>query len=137
MNGLVINCSECGKSNYFSLSANDGKCVDIKHKVPYDCEGERIYLTYFDCAGCGKRHFVQIDNFGTIQDYNKCISYMRSLSTCKKNNKPVSKKDSDKFKKLRAKIAESRLMLMKKYSGKDVTDASGNITPSIEFTLTN
>lgn len=130
MKGLVIKCSKCGFANNVTQDS-----VLIKHKVPVKCGDDTIYLTYFDCERCGNRHYVQIDNDETLEDYKKCYKYMVKLSLSNRKRQPINKKDALKFKNLRAELNKKRLDLMVKYDGKIIYNDD---EPSIlKFTITN
>lgn len=130
MKGLVIKCSKCGFANNVTQDS-----VLIKHKVPVKCDGDTIYLTYFDCKECGNRHYVQVDNDETLEDYNRCYKYMVKLSLSNRKRQPISKKDADRFKNLRAKLNAKRLDLMVKYDGKIIYN--DNASSVLKFTITN
>ena len=125
-----MKCSKCGFANNVTQDS-----ALIKHKVPFKCDGDTIYLTYFDCKECGNRHYVQIDNDETLEDYNRCYRYMVKLSLSNRKRHPMNKKDVSKFKNLRAKLNKKRLYLMVKYDGKIIYN---NYMPSVlKFTITN
>lgn len=131
MKGLVIKCIKCGFANSITQYS-----VLIKHKVPYTCDGEKIYLTYFDCTECGKRHFVQIDDDNTNALYLRCYKYMVKLSEADRKRKSIKNKDRLNFKELRKKLNRDRLELIKKYNGREVIDENGESSVLI-FTITN
>lgn len=130
MKGLVIKCSKCGFANNLTQDS-----ALIKHKVPFECDGDTIYLTYFDCEKCGNRHYVQIDDDETLEYYQKCYKYMVKLSSAKRNKQTISQKLNSKFKDLRAKLNTKRLSLMLKYDGKVIRN--GDESSILKFTLTN
>ena len=131
MKGLVIKCIKCGFANNITQHS-----VLIKHKVPYTCDGEKIYLTYFDCTECGKRHFVQIDDDNTNALYRGCYKYMVRLSEADRKRKPIKNKDRLNFKELRKKLNRDRFELIKKYNGREVIDENCESSVLI-FTVTN
>ena len=128
MQEVKIKCSDC--DSFIDLSVNSNI---IKHKVKHVCEGDIIYLTYFDCPICGKRFYVQIDNDSTIMKYKQCYSLMVKLFASKKQHKQINHNKSGKFKDLRAKLSAERFELAKKYDGKFVCDEYNNVS---KFTLT-
>ena len=130
MKGLVIKCSKCGFANDVVRDQ-----ALIKHKVPFRCGDETIYLTYFDCSSEGNRHYVQVDNDETIEDYNKCYKYMVKLSVSRKNRRKLNSKEVSKFKDLREKLNLKRLDLMMKYDGKVIYNSDESSV--LKFTLTN
>lgn len=128
MQEVKIKCNNC--DSFINLSVNSDI---IKHKVKHVCEGDVIYLTYFDCPTCGKRFYVQIDNDSTLMKYKQCYSLMVKLSVNRKQHKPVNHNKSGKFKDLRAKLSAERFELARKYYGKMVCDEHNNVS---KFTLT-
>lgn len=130
MKGLVIKCSKCGFANNLTQDS-----ALIKHKVPYECDDDKIYLTYFDCEKCGNRHYVQIDDDETLEMSKKCCLYMVKLSSAKRYKQTISQKLNSKFKDLRAKLNTKRLDLMLKYDGKVIHN--GDESSVLKFTLTN
>ena len=128
MQEVKVKCDNC--DNLVNLSS-DGEI--LKHKVKHVCEGETIYLTYFDCPKCHKRFYVQIDNDSTLMKYKQCYSLMVKLSANRKQHKPVNHNKSGKFKDLRAKLSTERFELVRKYDGKMVCDERNNVS---KFTLT-
>lgn len=130
MKGLVIKCSKCGFANNLTQDS-----ALIKHRVPFECDGDKIYLTYFDCERCGNRHYVQIDNDDTLECCQKCYKYMIKLSSAKRRKQTISQKLNFNFKDLRAKLNTKRLNLMLKYNGKVINN--GDESSVLKFTLTN
>lgn len=124
------------------------KCIDCKEVIRIDtnnmvyCEefnfenGEKIFLTYFDCPSCGKRHFLQIDNLSTKTLLKECQLLMIRLSNQKLSGKKPNKKMVDKFTKKRRRLMVSRSNLIINNEGKVVIDKN-NSRYDLHFTITN
>ena len=56
---LLVECEDCKEK--FRITA--GNAVNaVTHKKEFNVNGQSIFLTYYDCPKCGRRHYVQIDN---------------------------------------------------------------------------
>ena len=120
---LMLECEDCKKK---FPAAQDQASNSITYKKEFFSNGHSIFLTYYDCPHCGKRHFVQIDDTSSLQELSKARSQFVSLAIVKRKGKKISKKQSDKFKKARQHLAEYRMNLMKEFTGKSVIDEDGN-----------
>lgn len=92
--------------------------VNINHKKKFTVNGKSIFLTYYDCPSCGRRHFVQIDDMTSIQKMKEVQKMFSKLSIMKLDGKEISKKQSAEFKKARQYLSDYRMNLMKEYTGK-------------------
>lgn len=122
------------------------ECVDCKqkfeitnknttHKKKYKIEGQSIFLTYYDCPSCGRRHYVQIDDEVSLRKLNETKRQFVTLAIAKKKGKEVSKKQLAKFKKARQDLSDYRINLMREYSGKFVHDAEISTTFELRFLI--
>ena len=113
---LLVECKSCKQK--FQI----GEQNTVTHKRKFIMESEVIYLTYYDCPSSGRRHFVQIDNDKTLQQLNDVTSKFKSLSVKRIKDQKISRKQSARFKRAREHLANNRIELMKKYTGKLVHD---------------
>lgn len=127
---LFVECEDC--KHKFSISANEA-AYQVTHKKKYNVDGTDIFLTYYDCPECGRRHFVQIDNAFTLVQLQKVTSMFGKLSAMKKKDQVIPQKQSDKFKKARKHLANNRMTLMKRYTG--VTIQDGNESFELRFSV--
>lgn len=116
---LMVECEDC--HHKFGVG-QEAAPNDIQHKRKYEVNGQSIYLTYYDCPKCGRRHFVQIDSNYTLDILKNVTKQFAKLSAMKRQGKHIPQKQSDKFKRARQHLAESRTNLMKKYTGVSVHD---------------
>ena len=79
-------------------------------------------MTYYDCPRCGRRHFVQIDNFQSLNMFKSVSRQFIKLSKLKRKGKSIPKNQSDKFKKDRNNLLLYRNKLMQEYTGKLIHD---------------
>ena len=116
---FLVECEECKKK--FNVSGF------ITHKKEFKVNGRSIYLTYYDCPQCGKRHFVQIDDKESLQELERNKIEFRKLAAKRKKDKPITKRQSENFKNSRQHLAEYRIKLMKEFTGKSIIDESGTV----------
>ena len=119
---LIFECEDCKKK--FPVT-QDQAPNSLTHKKEFTSNGQSIFLTYYDCPHCGKRHFVQIDDTSSLQELVKVTNEFKSLMVKRQKGKTISKKQSDKFKKSRQHLSDYRMNLMKQFTGKLATDETG------------
>lgn len=112
-------CQKCKSS--FDISEES-----LVYQKEYSYEGQSIFLTYFDCPNCSKRHFVQIDNEKSIEVLKKCEKDFVRLSIAKTKGYKYTKNRENRIKKKfnaeRKHLSKFRNELVKEYSGRQVTD---------------
>ena len=116
---LFVECENC-KERFNIVSGN--KQNTITHKKEFSVNGKSIFLTYYDCPSCGRRHFVQIDNATTLRKLRDVSKQFAKLIIAKRKGKQISKKQSESFKKARNNLTKNRMILMKEYTGKLIHD---------------
>lgn len=119
---LMFECKDCKKK--FPVT-QDQAPNSLSHKKEFISDGKIIFLTYYDCPYCDKRHFVQIDDTNSLQELAKVTNEFKSLMIKRQTGKTISKKQSDKFKKSRQHLSDYRMNLMKQFTGKLTTDETG------------
>lgn len=131
-NGLAIlvECQDCNKK--FEVSSGNEV---VQHKKEFKVNGQSIFLTYYDCPECGRRHYVQIDTVATLQELKEVERMFIKLSVAKKKGKQPPQNQSAKFKKAREHLAQSRSELMKKFTGKLVHDSETDESITLEFSV--
>lgn len=106
--------AECENCRYrFKISS-----VNVSHKERFTVNGKSIFLTYYDCQSCGRRHFVQIDDANSIEKMRAITNEFYKLIKMRKQGKEISEKQLAKFKKARQHLSDYRMNLMKEYTGK-------------------
>ena len=128
-NTLRINafCEECKER--FEVNPQ------VLKKKEYKYNGESIWVTYYDCPHCGRRHMVQADDVKSKQMLVKVSIMFARLSNTKRKGKTISKKTSDKFKKARNDLSLYRNNLMKELNGKLATDIENGTTVLLRFSV--
>lgn len=116
---LLVECEDCKEK--FRISA-DNAINAVTHKKEFVVNGKSIFLTYYDCPSCGRRHFVQIDNAITLRKLRDVSKQFAKLMIAKRKGKQISKEQSENFKKARNNLTKSRMILMKEYTGKLIHD---------------
>lgn len=119
---LMFECEDCEKK--FPVSQEQAP-NSLTHKKEFISNGQSIFLTYYDCPHCGKRHFVQIDDKSSLQELVRVTNEFKALAIKRQKGKTISKKQSDKFKKSRQHLSDYRMNLMKEFTGKLAIDATG------------
>ena len=124
---LMFECEDCKQK--FPVT-QDQAPNSLTHKKEYKSNGQSIFLTYYDCPNCGRRHFVQIDDVSSLQELVRVTNEFKYLAIKRQKGKTISKKQSDKFKKSRQHLSDYRINLMKEFTGKIAADETG-----AEYTL--
>ncbi len=114
-------CQKCKSS--FDISEEN-----LVYQKEYSYEGQSIFLTYFDCPKCNKRHFVQIDNQKSKELLERCKMDFTRLSIAKSKGQVIKNNRKKKFDAERKYLSKFRNELAKEYSGRQVVDLeTGNI----------
>ena len=131
-NGLamLVECQDCGKR--FEVSSGNEV---VQHKKEFKVNEQSIFLTYYDCPECGRRHYVQIDNTATLQELKEVERMFIKLSVAKKKGEQPPQSQSAKFKKAREHLAQSRNELMKQYTGKLAHGSETDEDITLEFSV--
>lgn len=116
---LMVECEECKQK--FAIGTEQAP-NSITNKKKYEVDGKSIFLTYYDCPSCGRRHFVQIDDQSSLAVLRETKMQFVKLATKRKQGKEITKKQSDRFSKTRKHLSSYRLGLMQKYTGKSIYD---------------
>lgn len=124
---ILFQCEDCKER--FPVSQEQAP-NSLKHKEEFKSNGKSIFLTYYDCPSCGRRHFVQIDDESSLQELVRVTNEFYKLAAMRKKGKNISKRQSENFKKSRQHLAEYRIKLMESYTGKSAIDKTG-----VEFIL--
>ena len=130
MDGLkaMAECVQCKAK--FQVDASN-----VKRKEFEAQDGNRVWLTYYDCPECGRRHYVQIDNVRSLEMLKDATRQMTRLMVLRRKGKTVPQKQSVKFKKTREHLAQIRMELMKQYTGKLVHDSETDTNFRLEFSV--
>lgn len=127
---ILVECRYCSKK--FEVSNGDEV---VQHKKEFKANEQSIFLTYYDCPECGRRHYVQIDTVQTLQELKEVGRMFIKLSVSKKKGKQPPQSQSAKFKKAREHLAQNRTDLMKQFTGKLVHDSETDKDITLEFSV--
>lgn len=116
---LLVECEEC--KHKFEITADEA-ANSLSNKKEFKVDGESVFLTYYDCPFCGKRHCVQIDDKKSLDDLKEVSFQFTKLFLTRKEGKAISQKQLAKFKKARQHLSDYRTSLMERYTGKLVHD---------------
>lgn len=129
---LLVECEDC--KTKFRISA--GEAVNaVTHKKEFNVNGQSIFLTYYDCPSCGRRHYVQIDDKTSLNKMREVSQQFVKLSIAKKRGKDIPQKQSAKFKKARQNLSDYRMNLMKEYTGKLIHDNETDSDFELRFSV--
>lgn len=115
----MFECENCKQR--FSVT-EDQTANSLTHKKEYKLNGQSIFLTYYDCPKCGRRHYVQVDDAVSLNKLKEVSKQFVKLAIAKKKDKEIPQKQSAKFKKARQNLSDYRMKLMKEYTGKLLHD---------------
>lgn len=117
----LFECENCGIK--FRLGSDT---VELKYGVPYKAkDGRSIFITYYDCPKCDRRHYVQIDDVQSIKIKKEVSMLFRKLSKKRLNYEDIPKKQNEKFKKLNEKLENYRFELKKEFNGQIIINDNG------------
>lgn len=117
----LFECEDCGTKFYLGENA-----IEIKYGVPYKTkDGRSIFITYYDCPKCGRRHYVQIDDVRSKQMKKQASALFRKLSKKRINDEDIPKKQNEKFKKLNKRLEDYRFGLKKEFNNQVVITDNG------------
>ena len=116
---LMFECEGCKQK--FPVT-QDQAPNSLTHKKEFNVNGQSIFLTYYDCPKCGRRHYVQIDDAASLNKLKEVSRQFIKLAVLKKKDKEIPQKQSAKFKKARQNLSDYRINLMKEYTGKLLHD---------------
>lgn len=119
MMSLLVECEDCKEK--FRITADNAANAAIRKKE-FNINGRLIFLTYYDCPKCGRRHYVQIDDAVSFNKLKEVSRQFIKLAVAKKKDKEIPQKQSAKFKKARQNLSDYRMNLMKEYTGKLLHD---------------
>lgn len=112
---MMVECEDCKEK--FTIDKDN-----VTFKKEFKLNEQSIFITYYDCPRCGRRHYVQIDDSVSLEKLEEVQKQFVSLSVLRRRGKKVSKKRSDEFKESRTSLNEYRNALMKEYTGKLLHD---------------
>lgn len=116
---LMVECEDCKQK--FEITSGEAT-HSITHKKEFNVNGQSIFLTYYDCPKCGRRHYVQIDDVTSLNKLKEVSRQFVKFAVAKKKGKEIPQKQSAKFKKARQNLSDYRMNLMKQYAGKLIHD---------------
>lgn len=125
--GFNAVCEECKKG--FAVNSQN------LNKKEYDYLGKSIWVMYYDCPHCGRRHMVQVDDEKSKQMLVKVSIMFAQLTNAKRKGKMISKKSSDKFKKARNDLSSYRMALAKELNGRMAVDMEGFKSEVLRFSV--
>ena len=129
---LMVECEGCGMKFHISSSITNGH---VRHKKEYKVNGRSIFLTYYDCPSCGRRHFVQIDDKRTLEILEVDRRMFTKLAAKRAKDKPISKSQLDKYGKQTKHLRNCRMELMKEFTGVILHDVETDTSFELRFSV--
>lgn len=129
---LMFECEGCKQK--FPVT-QDQAPNSITHKKEFNINGKSIFLTYYDCPSCGRRHFVQIDDETSLNKLKEAKKMFVKLCVAKSKCKEIPQKQSAKFKKTRQYLYDYRMKLMKQFTGALVHDNETDSDFELRFSI--
>lgn len=118
----LFECEECGTK--FQLGKDK---IEVKYGVPFKTrDGLSIFITYYDCPRCGRRHYVQVDDTHSNQMKRETFMMFKKLSRKRLDFKDIPKKQNEKFKKLNNKLEDYRFELKKRFNNQVIIARDGS-----------
>lgn len=127
---LMVECEECHKK--FSIAVNTSS---VTHKREFRVDGRSIYLTYYDCPNCSRRHFVQIDDDKSLELLKVNKRQFTHNAALKSNRKKIRKKKVDQYKRVKRQLSNYRIELMKEFTGKVIYDDEKGLNFELRFSI--
>ena len=107
---MLIKCKECG-------CVLDSTRCDVK-KEKFKFEGKQsMWLTHYDCPGCGKRVFCQIDDEVSNSFLNDLTKIMARIVRYNKRGQTPPKKLQSKYNLTSQALRSKRAELAGRYDG--------------------
>lgn len=129
---LLVECEDCHEK----FRVTFGEAIQtVTHKREFVVDGQSIFLTYYDCPKCGRRHYVQIDDKRSLDMLKEVSKQFVRLAVKKKQDKDIPQKQSAKFKKARQNLSGYRMGLMKAFTGKLIHDNETDSDFELRFSV--
>lgn len=120
-------CEDCHEK--FSISK---ECVFARE---FKINKRSIYITYYDCPECSKRHFVQIDDeqsLKLLETVKKCFVCNTKIKT---KGQKLKKCSINQYKMACKRLSDYRRELMKEYNNKILHDDERNLNFKLRFSV--
>lgn len=125
---FAVKCSACEER--FMI---DQDKVNLTYRKKIDVKGRSIYLTYYDCPKCGKRHFAQADDDKSLEMLEVNKKQFIHNATLRVGGKKLRKKKVEQYKDSQKHLQGYRMTLMKELEGETVYDSETGMEYRLEF----
>lgn len=121
-------CENCS----FKIKLNSSVVETTTYKT---FDGKIVYIIWYKCSKCGNVHYIQIDDDNTkrLLEHNKVA--LKQVMVYNSKNQTPPKKLKTKLDKVRRKLSNARLELMKKYNETVFKDIQSKEEVKIRFSL--
>lgn len=129
---LMVECEVCNQK--FAIGSEQAP-NSLTNKKEIKINRQSIFLTYYDCPFCSKRHFVQIDDANSLSILRDVTKQLAKLTNKRKKGEEIPEKQSIKFKKTRENLSNYRMKLMKKYTDESYIDQETGVKYILRFSV--
>lgn len=124
---IMAECEDC--KSKFELSDKVVKKEECKDN------DKSIWVTYYDCPDCGRRHYVQVDDTDTNLMLTE-IKREKVLMICNKRKGVYpSKKQLAKHNRKEVDLANSRMRLKQLYDKREVSFGNEKVLTTLRFSI--
>lgn len=127
---LLVECEECHEK--FDVASES---YSMTHKREFKVDRRSIYLTYYDCPKCSRRHFVQIDDEKSLELLEVNKGQFVHNAVIKTRGQKLRKKKIDQYKDVKKHLANYRRELMKEFTGKELYDEEKGSSFELRFSV--
>ena len=125
-------CESCHHEFEISSGETGSK---VTHKREYKVEDKSIFVSYYDCPNCGRRHYVQIDDAKSLEKLKQVKRTFIKLSIARRKDKEIPQNQLAKFKKARQDLSDYRMTLMREFTGKFAYDSEAGEVVELRFSI--
>lgn len=127
---FIVECEKCHEK--FSITSGTS---NVTYKREFRVDGRSIYLTYYDCPKCSRRHFVQIDDEKSLELLKTNEGQFVHNAVLKTRGQKLKKKKIDRYKDTQKYLANYRRGLMKEFTGKKLYDEETGSSFELRFSV--
>ena len=119
---LTAVCEDCDYKFKVSSCNEAAESKIVQREFYNKSDDKSIFLTYYDCPKCNRRHYVQIDDFKSLNKLKDVKRQFIKLAVLKKKNKEITNMQLLKFEKARKDLSSYRINLIRLNNNKKIYD---------------
>lgn len=121
-------CETC----HYKITINSSSVETTTYKTFDD---KIVYVIWYKCPNCGRIHYIQIDDDCTKKLLEHSKDVLKHVMVYNSKNQTPPKKLKTKLEKVRKKLSNARLELMKQYNDTIFKDIQSKEEVKISFSL--